>query len=782
MRIITIIRIVLSFLPALWVRETMNAQTLSTIIPDNTLGPEASIIVQQDIDGLSSARIDGGSVRGRNLFHSFSEFSIELGKGGFFSSPTGIQNIISRVTGNNASDIQGNLGVLGSANLFFLNSRGINFGPNSTIQVNGSFLATTAESYLFENNEEFSRMEPQPPSLLSINVPVGLQFGKNTGDISSRSQAFNQPTPFSFRGLQVSPRETLAFLGGDISIDSNENNAGLSAPGGRIEIGSVADKSLVYISPDPNGLTFDYRDVSSFRDIIFSNGTNVSVTSPETDLFGSGEIRLQGREISLLDDSSVQSINTTPLPGGDIVVVASESVILDDNSSLNTFPLIFFAEEIGLSGDISITASDVIIKSSFIRTFNSTSGSGGNIVINSSNKILVDSEGTQPESLSNLISDSGNGRAGDIKLYAQELQLRDGARITSRTVTGRGGDIVINVSKSVDVIGQARDPFSLSLVPSLISADAELDGEGGSVMINSIVENEKYLNTTPVSINIRDGGIVSVTGAEMSNAGNIDLSANSLTLDRQAVISAEAANGEGGNIKLTIDGLLQLSGNSQISTASTMAGNGGNIDILSQLIFASPLENSDISSSAFVGNGGDISLSTRGLFGIEPREEFTLDNDIVASSEFGLSGTISIEIPGADPSESLSNLPSNIVDSTQLISSNCSRPIGDPIAGKFTMTGRGGVESIPTGLLTSDSSLTDWTPQISELNQSVDSGKSNSATIESINTDQSSIEFQEATHWKYRKDGRVFLARQKISQSIDHDNASYSGKCSSLYM
>ena len=67
----------------------------------------------------------GGAERGVNLFHSFLEFNIETGKGVYFANPVGIDNILARVTGNNISEIRGTLGVLGNANLFFLNPNGI---------------------------------------------------------------------------------------------------------------------------------------------------------------------------------------------------------------------------------------------------------------------------------------------------------------------------------------------------------------------------------------------------------------------------------------------------------------------------------------------------------------------------------------------------------------------------------------------------------------------------------------------------------------------------------
>ena len=91
------------------------------IIPDGTLGSESSVVTPDVIKGIDSDRIDGGAIRGSNLFQSFQEFNVGEGRGAYFSNPEGIANIFSRVTGGNISQILGTLGVSGNANLYFLN-------------------------------------------------------------------------------------------------------------------------------------------------------------------------------------------------------------------------------------------------------------------------------------------------------------------------------------------------------------------------------------------------------------------------------------------------------------------------------------------------------------------------------------------------------------------------------------------------------------------------------------------------------------------------------------
>src|SRR5918997_3348361 len=141
---------------------------IAQIIPDSSLGPESSRTVPDTINNLPSDRITGGAIRGVNLFHSLREFNISEGRGAYFENPSGITNIFTRITGGKSSNILGTLGVLGNANLFLINPKGIVFGPNARLDVRGSFLASTADSIVFNNGVEFSSANPQAVPLLTV--------------------------------------------------------------------------------------------------------------------------------------------------------------------------------------------------------------------------------------------------------------------------------------------------------------------------------------------------------------------------------------------------------------------------------------------------------------------------------------------------------------------------------------------------------------------------------------------------------------------------------------
>lgn len=85
--------------------NTCNLKASAQINPDNSLGVEGSRVnssVGRDI-------IEGGAIRGSNLFHSFTDFNVGTQQQVYFANPSGIQNIINRVTGKNSSQILGTL-------------------------------------------------------------------------------------------------------------------------------------------------------------------------------------------------------------------------------------------------------------------------------------------------------------------------------------------------------------------------------------------------------------------------------------------------------------------------------------------------------------------------------------------------------------------------------------------------------------------------------------------------------------------------------------------------
>lgn len=159
-------------------------------VADDALGEERSIVTTNVTNGIPGSLINGGAQRGANLFHSFQAFSIDEGQAAYFANPDGVENILGRVTGGGRSDIFGQLGVLGEANLFLMNPNGIVFGPNASLDIGGSFLATTADAIGFGEQGWFSATTPAVPSpLLTINPSAFFYSQMKISPITVRSIA-----------------------------------------------------------------------------------------------------------------------------------------------------------------------------------------------------------------------------------------------------------------------------------------------------------------------------------------------------------------------------------------------------------------------------------------------------------------------------------------------------------------------------------------------------------------------------------------------------------------
>lgn len=176
--------------------------TQAQIIPDGT----TSTTVNEDGNNFT---IEQGDRVGDNLFHSFNEFSVPTLGAAVFNNAGDIANIFSRVTGGSISSIDDLLGAKGTANLYLINPNGIIFGENASLNLGGSFFASTADSLLFEGDTEFSAVNPQATPLLEVSIPIGARFRDNPGNIVNRS--FAQNSAGEPVGLEVDTEKTLLY-------------------------------------------------------------------------------------------------------------------------------------------------------------------------------------------------------------------------------------------------------------------------------------------------------------------------------------------------------------------------------------------------------------------------------------------------------------------------------------------------------------------------------------------------------------------------------------------
>ncbi len=404
----------------------------------------------------------------------------------------------------------------------------------------------------------------------------------------------------------------------------------------------------------------------------------------------------------------------------------------------------------GSSGNVTVNTGRLIVRNGAqIGAGTFSPAPGGNLTVNAFESVEI--IGTTPDEFrfpSVLFVDTaGAGDAGNLIVNTQRLVLRDGGQITAGTFDrGNGGSLIVNATESVTLSGAApvsadgvdfffnrNDQFPSALISS---SGIAASGDAGDLTIAT------------GRLQIESGAAVTVDNQGVGNAGNLAIAANSIFLDREGVIIAKTASGEGGNIQLQTQEIIQKH-QSLISTTAGNLGNGGNMTINTQTLVS--LENSDITANAQRGAGGNITLNTQGMFGIQLREQLTPESDITASSEFGLSGTITINNPDVDPTYGLIKLPENITDPTQQIITGCAANQGN----SFTVTGRGGLPPDPTSVIRSTTVWQDWR-DISLIGDNEPASFSPSSATRTPSANRPD-EIIEATGWVITANGKVEL-------------------------
>lgn len=267
---------------------------LAQITPDGTLPNNSNVTLQGN-----TFNITGGTQAGSNLFHSFGQFSVPTRGTAFFNNAVDIQNIISRVTGGSISNIDGLIRANGTANLFLINPSGIVFGQNASLNVGGSFVASTANAIQFGNLGFFSATNPNSPALLTIN-PSALFFNQiATASIQNNSvaPAGLSPTGGNASGLRVPDGKSLLLVGGDIKMDGGR----LRAYGGSVELGGLASPGTVGLQIDGNNLSLGFPAENTRSDLSLTNGANVNVTAA-----GGGSIAVNARNLDITGGSTLR--------------------------------------------------------------------------------------------------------------------------------------------------------------------------------------------------------------------------------------------------------------------------------------------------------------------------------------------------------------------------------------------------------------------------------------------------------------------------------------------
>jgi filamentous hemagglutinin family protein len=619
----------------------LNCQSgLAQVTSDDTL-PKSTTVLKHGNTFL----IKGGTERKRNLFHSFNSLSLGEGQVLEFQSQPNIQNIITRISGRSPSKFNGIIKSINDANIIILNPSGLNFLPAFKLDIQGNFLATTANLIGFEDKLIYSADNSDLFLPLSSNNFVSLTFldsnsikVKNTGhELSSGllTPALPNGTPKQFSSK---PGKSISLIGNGIIFDGGIVNA----PGGRILIGSV-ERGEIGFHEANNSFIFDYSDTSTFGDIFFSNRSLL-----DTSGFGESFIQIDGQSVSILEGSEILSQNQGLVDHIGIKVTAQDSLFIS-----GTDPFARINGGIGSetltsanSGDIQINASDVsVVEGGTINTRTFGAGDSGKIQIYSDQLNVIGFSPINAENISTLTTLSSlgsSGKSGDINIFSNNVHLADGGILNSITfglVSSQSGNVNIEAKK--DILIDGIEPSLLS--PSTIGSTTFLLGKAGDVRLktkNLFVLNSGRVDSTTLAfgdsggITIDANGLVRVSGQYPGSINPSSIIASANVVDeplRQAFNLPELPIGDSGNVEIKSPSVIVEDG-AAITVRNDGFGRAGTLKLMAE---QTSLNKGSLTSSAFSGNGGILDLRTSSI---------NLSNSVISASAGGdgVGGQISI--------------------------------------------------------------------------------------------------------------------------------------------
>ncbi|MEG5066327.1 filamentous hemagglutinin N-terminal domain-containing protein, partial [Microcoleus sp. B3-A4] len=628
--------------------------------------------------------ISGGSFSGDggNLFHSFTQFGLSEAQTANFLTNPNIQNILGRITGGNPSLINGLIQVTGgNSNLFLMNPAGMIFGPNASLNVPGSFNATTATGIGFGNNQWFSTIGNNnwatfigtPNSFAFTNLPGGSIV--NAGNLS------------------VTPGQSLSLIGGTVV-----NTGQVNAPSGNILISAVPGNNLVRISQAGNLLSLDIQPTVN-QSSLPNNWTQPVLSLPEL-LTGQGVAQATGLTVNPNGEVVLTGNVAVPVTAGTAIASGSLNVSGNTGGTVN-----ILGDQVGVIAG-NIDASGI--------------NGGGNVLIGGDYQGL----GTVPNASRTFVSSNStvnadavsNGNGGRVIVWADETTRFNG-NITARggLFSGNGGFAEVSGKQSLDFQGlvDLRSTFGIAgtllLDPTDITISTGADA-GGTLAGGAFTPSAgtSTINNGTLQTQLGLGNVTISTASASPNQGDITVSAplswansNSLTLTANNNININTTNitTQGGNITLNADSDNLNGGN--LTLNSTINTNGGSFQGIGRGNGSNG--NGIVLGGTLNAGGGNINLNGSG-----GNSTFGTSNGIIINNAIvQTTGSGNITLNGSGQNGTLVGNEGIVVTGTSKVTST---------NGNITLTGTGNgtksgnngininttstVESIGTGSIT----------------------------------------------------------------------------------
>ena len=704
---------------------------VAQITPDHSLGGESSFVTPNVVSerGIID-RIDGGAVRGSSLFHSFQDFNVGNLQRVYFANPSGIDNILGRVTGTQGSNIFGTLGVLGNANLYFINPNGIIFGDKAQLDIRGSFFASTNTSIPLTNGYQFSTENPNAPPLLTLNVAPGLQNGlpaqgtiASTGNLSVGGDLTLVSQNLNLEGQLYSGRNTTLNAAEKLKVRDSAANpfiasagAQLFVQGNKIDIfalnhpasGFFSGGDMVFRSANALGGNAHFSSGGNFI-LQQMDGTGGELSSSDDPVIrASGDVSFdsyEGASLHIFAGCSV-TIGNIFITGPDTTNFINETVTLSDGQT--TVPI-----NGGAVPTVDIRAGTTAFNptgitgdtTSFTPIPNTTgTGTSANITIdgifNFGGLVFLTNQYQPNPSLSGditlktgIATALGPSGGGDVvidsrgKITTPNFIDTSGFDFATSGFTNPGGDITLLAQGDIFMpnpsqifsYGSAGGSITMKSQSAIIQEEAppdesyiEIAGYGAGQGGDLILEAPRIFLSNAVQNNLRRGAL--------GPGGKLIITADSLEANRARLINV-TRGGDAGNVIVNADSISLNESQLGSLNRSTTGGKAADVEINTYTFMArgpGPAVLSETQKESD-GRGGNVRINASSLSLQEGSQ--------VRTTTLGSGDAGNIEIRADDI----------VVDGSILLSIfGMPEPFPAGIVSETSFGGRGGVIDITT--------------------------------------------------------------------------------------
>ncbi len=617
-------------------RHFMRALTVTTavLLPAATLHANplggsvvagSATIVQQSPNHLNVIEQSNAAIVNWN------SFSIAPGEVTTFQQPSSSAWILNRVTGSQASQLEGSLTANGRVVL--INPNGVLIGPTATVDAAG-FAATTANinnDAFMAGQMNFDQASPQGVTVVNQGKITIAESGfaalvapgvVNSGFINARlgkvSLAGGTAFTLDLYGdnlvtIAVSGQVLQQVLGLNGSqLDALVSNSGrIDAAGGVIQLTAQAVQALSQATIHQSGtLAAQSYHVTAGTVVLDGGATGTVEVGGTVDATGikpgqtGGTVEILGETVALTNGAKV---NVSGAAGGGTVLIGGN------------------AHGAGPQPDATTTT---VAPTATITANALANGNGGKVVVWSNDSTRFDGTITATGG-----PQGGNG--GAVEVSGKQNLIFTGA-VDLRAPKGKTGNLLLDPG-TIAIDNSGADDGSVGS-GSIDAGGADLSISHGKI--------ETLLTTADVSLTASESITVNAAINAPSSAGALLLTSSSI------VLNANVATGGGqtyaGGVTLNAPSAQTLSG-SAIDFQNTVTVSSGNTATVTSTTGAVTFENTVTGPGSLIANGGaggvTVEKAVTGLASLTATGATTLDADVTTANSITLSGATQFSAP-----------------------------------------------------------------------------------------------------------------------------------------